>query len=165
MNRKYSVGVLILGCVSALAIGRGQDSARPQTKQSSTPTILSGGCAPGKAYNRGAVPVFGLGQYATTTCIAYHGVINPTSGVPMPSAGVLQNLRAVGGTTERTGQEGVLTIYVNGVSSSLTCTIDASGVCSDTTNTVSVNAGDSVAAVYVPGPDLSLTMSASVEKQ
>jgi len=75
----------------------------------------------------------------------------------MPSSGTLKNLQlltqlqgALGAT-----HTGSVTIQVNGANTALTCTATAvmaanvEAKCSDTQHTVTVNAGDDVAAVIV----------------
>jgi hypothetical protein len=68
------------------------------------------------------------------------------TGLPMPSAGVLANLRVL---SPNTGA--VVTVLINGKSSPLTCTIPGSGAfapgstCSDGAHTANVAAGDLVA--------------------
>ena len=107
-------------------------------------------------------PVFQLGQFFGDNCLL-NGT--PQSGVPMPSAGTLQNLRVTGGDKSQGGEGGVLTIYVNRKSTAITCTIGSSGSCSDTLDAVSVNAGDVVGATWTPGADGSMDMVVALEKQ
>jgi hypothetical protein len=88
----------------------------------------------------------------------------PKSGVLMPSGGLLQNL-LVKGVGLKSSEGAVLTVFVNGLSTDMTCTVDTSETCSDTVHTVSVKAGDIVAATYLPGASNELAMAVSLEKQ
>jgi hypothetical protein len=152
MIGKVLVGAILgLGCTLSLAA---------QT----TPSILVGGCgALDGGIRRVPYVVFGLGQYDDSNCGDRRG--KPVTGIPMPSAGTLQNLHVTIESGVFVGGGGVLTIYVNGESTDLSCTGDASGKCSDTTHTISVNAGDEVGATYTPGPGLNLGITVSLEKQ
>ena len=158
MSRIVSLALLIAGCLAGLAIAHRQEV--PTASDTSTPAILTGGCesfpgAPGATYT-----LFGLGQYSAG---CEPGL--PQSGIPMPSAGILQNLHVVGGLAAKAGKGGVATIWVNKKSTALTCTVDSSGTCVDTSDVVSVNAGDTVAATYAPGSGISTSVSVALEKQ
>lgn len=163
MNRKYLVGVLILGCAAGLAIGRGQESPQRQSMQTAgAPAILVGSCVDpegkgGTAYILGG---FGLG-ISDGGC----GVgSSPTSGVPMPSGGQLQNLRVAGANAPKATVGGVATVWVNGVSTDLSCTVSESGQCSDTTHKIVVKAGDAVAATFTVPFDGNVSVVTSMEK-
>jgi hypothetical protein len=159
MNRKYLVGVLLLGGLAGLAIGRRQEVA--PTTGTSTPAILFGGCQTLTSSSEANYVAFGLGQIGYPNCEAG----KPVTGIPMPSAGILQNLRVAGGQFAKSGAGGVVIIWVNQTSTTITCTVDESGTCSDTIHTVNVSAGDTVAATFTPGLDRSAGVSIALEKQ
>jgi len=122
-----------------VSVGCGGD-ATVHAQQTTTAAILTGYC---DASNTGTTPAtaFLTGLGGGMSCSSINGTNN--TGVPMPSAGTLQNLHAAmlrGGT---------VTVFVNGTSSAMTCTVPTSGAlpgaCSDTTHGVQVAAGDLVA--------------------
>lgn len=81
--------------------------------------------------------------------------------------GTLANLRVFSsaGATGGTNKD-VITVYKNGSSTALTCTIAASGTaCSDVTHSVAVAAGDVITFQFVSATsDTAANVSASVEK-
>lgn len=99
-------------------------------------------------------------------CWDYEGtIVSPTStdvaGIPMPSPGTLSNLQLY------TYSDGPIsaTVYVNGSATALTCTTPGTGppdVCSDTSDTVSVNTGD-IVILWEHG--LATSITGSFEKQ
>jgi len=104
------------------------------------PAVLSGFCT-GSFTGPGAAYLYQLGEVDVPTC----GGTNKPSGVPMPSAGMLRNLRAAvssgGGIT--------VTVFVNGSATNLRCLLSqTNGGCGDTTHKVSIHAGDIVAVHY-----------------
>ena len=115
---------------------------RTPAHTSTGPATLVGLCGDASA---GGTPVvlFSLGQTSSTTCSNFPGP--PPHGVPMPSAGTLQNLHVTGGYDNAPGSGSVVTVYVNGSATDMTCTVGTSGKCADTTHKVSVHAGDEVA--------------------
>ena len=159
MNRKYWIGVLLLGCLAVLAIGRGQESPRSQALPTATPAILVGGCANAAGIAGQSSILFGMGQW-------YLGCVNgrPAGGTPMPSGGVLQNMRVAGAWAPKANVGGVAAVWVNGVSTALTCTVEESGTCSDSVHTVRVNAGDAVAATFTPAFNQTFSAVVSLEK-
>ena len=66
------------------------------------------------------------------------------SGLPMPSMGTLKNLQVLG-----LKQGDVVSVYVNGTATQITCTLPTGGgpggTCSDATHSAPVKAGDLVA--------------------
>jgi hypothetical protein len=150
--------LLIIAAVSMTGCG-GSMNSTVHAQGNSTPAILSGTC---DTSNLPTAYMIGLG--AADGCISLTGSSN--TGLPMPSAGTLQNLRVL------TASEGaVVTVYINGSASALTCTIPGNGFtpgskCSDTTHTVSVSAGDLVAvqAATTSASSIGFTQ-VSLEKQ
>lgn len=97
-----------------------------------------------------------LGNHLTNP-VCWSGLNPNDNGVPLPSGGILKNLAVSarysdGGSTPASWPTSV-TVYVNGSVTALTCSLSLSGGtstpttinCSDTTHTVSVNAGDVIA--------------------
>lgn len=83
----------------------------------------------------------------------------------VPLSGEVANLRVFSSAAVVGGSSlDVMTVFKNGVASSLTCTIAASGTtCSDTTNGFSVTAGDVLTFQFVTATsDTAANMSASV---
>jgi len=71
------------------------------------------------------------------------------SGLPMPSGGTLKNLHVAG-----LKQGDTVTVFVNGTVTAITCTLPTGGgtggTCSDTGDSVPVQAGDLVAVMVNP---------------
>jgi hypothetical protein len=159
MNRTLLAGVLVLGCIAGLALGRGQSTQEAITQPS--PAILVGGCNGVQSPNEPYI-VFGLGQEEFTcdeiTQLPF------TTGVPMGSAGTLQNLRLANGRERDLTPGSVATVYLNGTATALACTVSASSTCVDSMHKVTVKAGDLVAATY-SAPDGNLDMIMSLEKR
>lgn len=95
---------------------------------------------------------------------------SPNSGAPfgviMPSSGTLSNLHAAYGGGGY-GYNASFTVYVNGLSTSLTCTASGGGVCSDDSHDVDVDEGDVVNFELNTSSNVSSgpALSVSVEKQ
>jgi hypothetical protein len=87
-------------------------------------------------------------------------------GLPITSAGTLKNLTVA---SNATGSYSTITVnvYVNGLVTTMSCTLAPNSKCADNTDTATVNAGDTVAvqlsATSVPAGTLSV--HASIEKQ
>lgn len=165
MNRNYLIGVLILGCVAGLAIGRGQEFPQQQsTETAGAPAILVGACwdPSGKGGTAYILGPFGLGISGGTCGVSLESY--PTSGVPMPSGGLLQNLHVAGANAPNATVGGVATVWVNGVSTELSCTVSESGQCSDITHKVVVNRGDAVATTFTVPFDGNVNVVAAMEK-
>ena len=166
MNRFFLAGFLVLGCIAGLALDRGQSGEEAAT--SPTPTILVGGCSDAPNSINTPYVVFGLGnpEYGSPTGGDYgcNVVGPPLHGVPMPSAGTLQNLRVTGGAIKGATPGSSATVYVNGTATALTCTVSTSGTCADAIHKVTVKAGNEVAATYSSG-DGSMDMIMSFEKR
>jgi hypothetical protein len=115
------------------------------------PTILSGWCS-GVASSLVGL-FYGLGSEIASTCMNGYSVDNTglsgrNIGLPMPSSGTLKNLATVSTNTAVDNYTVRVQIFINGVASNLVCTTTvapAAVPCSDTTHSVSVNAGDKVA--------------------
>jgi hypothetical protein len=83
----------------------------------------------------------------------------------MPSAGTLKNLTVVSNVN---GSYPIaVSVYINGVSTSIGCTITTPNTCKDTGDTATVSAGDTVAVQLSASnvPSGSLSVHASLEKQ
>jgi len=65
-----------------------------------------------------------------------------TGGMPLSTAGTVKNLRCAAGTGSLSSSSGVVQVYDNSTSKSLTCTLGTSTGCADTTNSFSYSAGD-----------------------
>lgn len=105
---------------------------------SATPAILSGYC------NNSNLPTaYMTNMGGSDICNSLTGT--PQTGVPIPSAGTLQNLRVMSASTGS-----VWTVLVNGTATEITCTIPGTGsavpgsVCSDTQHSRALNGGDLV---------------------
>jgi len=87
----------------------------------------------------------GLGQYGQGTTEADYQVL-------MPKAGSITNLTVKTGSAETGSITTVLTLRVNGVDKTLTCTVAVNTTtCSDTAHSVAVVAGDLVTLKAVSG--------------
>jgi hypothetical protein len=105
--------------------------------------IFYGTCAGSETTAGQPAIVYQLGQFASDGCSGAPGT--PTSGIPLPNSGTLVNLHVV---DDATNQGSVITIYVNGNATRLTCTENTSGRCMNTNALIQVKAGDQVAATY-----------------
>jgi hypothetical protein len=161
MDTKFKAGILLLGCVAALAIVRA--AGVEPTGVHRDPEILFGGCGSTQGNSPG-VPyvIFPLGQMENNSCSGVTGP--PPHGVPMPSTGTLQNLRVTGGYSAGAGLGTTVTIYVNSYPTALTCTINSTGKCSDTTHKVNVQPGAEVAATLTQVVSDPVEMQMSLEK-
>jgi len=155
---KYGLTILLFVVAAAMA-GCGSMTSTVHAQQDTTPAILSGFC---NSSNLTTAYMMGLG--AGDGCTSLTGSSN--TGLPVPSAGTLQNLRVLTAT-----QGAIVTVYVNGNPSPLTCTVAGTGPapgskCSDTSHTVSVSAGDlvTVQAVTTSAASIEFTQ-VSLEKQ
>jgi hypothetical protein len=87
---------------------------------------------------------FPIGQISAFTCT----VTTATSGIPMPAAGTIKNLRFVAGTGGKAGD--AVTILKNGSATGMpTCTYGTATTCSDTSTSGSVAAGDTITVKIV----------------
>jgi hypothetical protein len=66
------------------------------------------------------------------------------AGFPMPFSGTLKNLQVVAGTAGHTGTSGVVTVFVGGSGSTITCMVGTGTSCSDPAHSVQVSAGQTV---------------------
>jgi len=151
-----------------------------------SPAILSGFCwaSPNPALNPTQGLFLGLGGIPMSTeCFQGGNPADTTGlngmGIPMPSAGVLQNLTLVGLGNANVPWQGSIQVqvWVNFIATSLVCTAEvtiASGKtsCSDFVDTVNVNAQDTVSVAMTgtaaPGSPSGVymsSMSVSLEKQ
>lgn len=133
----FAILIACLSCSFAW-VGCGAETT-VHAQQTITPAILSGYCDAGGPPTSPDTFLVGLGGGAG--CQSLIGTNN--TGVPMPSAGTLQNLHlsSLRGVT--------VTVMVNGNSTAMTCTVSSTGslpgTCSDSTHTIQVAAGDLVA--------------------
>lgn len=162
--RVFVVAVLISTCISLVGCGSDSSVVHAQSPTPSTaPAILTGYC---DASTTGATATtFLIGLGGGSGCSSLTGATN--TGVPMPSAGTLQNLHVVSWQNNVT-----VTVYVNGNAAAATCTASGTSApytCSDTTHTVSVSAGQLVGVQAIPSTSSSSTIvqgvQASLEKQ
>jgi hypothetical protein len=151
------ISIAVMAC--SVLVGCGDSTVHAQ--QAATAAILTGYC---DASDLGTAPAtaFLTGLGGGTTCENLNGTNN--TGVPMPSAGTLQNLHALSlrGAT--------VTVIVNGTSSTMSCTVPATGTlpgsCSDTTHSVQVAAGDLVAVEATQATSAQIQgVQVSLEKQ
>jgi hypothetical protein len=90
-------------------------------------------------------------------------------GLPMPSAGALKNLTVASNANGNGGNPITVSVYINGVITSIGCTITAS-TCADNGqngHSATVNVGDTVAVQLSASSVLAgnLSVHASLEKQ
>jgi len=148
------------------------------------PAILSCFVSPNSPPNptQGIFPGLG-GQPGSPECFNGQNPADNTGltgvGIPMPSAGVLQNLTLVGYGNSNVPWQGSIQVqvWVNFVATNLVCTAEVTTVggktsCSDLVDTVSVNAQDTVSVAMTgtaaPGSPSGVymsSMSVSLEKQ
>ena len=156
-----------------------------------TPAILSGWCSNGTFPDPLSPPVSGLfvglggtgGPNGASGCFNLNDPADTTgidAGVPMPSAGVLENLTVVGyydnGTRPFCPASVQVRVWVNSLSANLACTVNFTAVrqktsCSDLVDIVSVNAQDTVSVAMTGtddscpnGPGSLTSMTVSLEK-
>jgi hypothetical protein len=164
------------GAGTGQVLGWNGSSWVPQTVTiAAAPAILSGWCA--QAMTSFAGTTFGsfLGFGVLTNggpnsqrCQDL-SITTPTAnnvfGIPLPSAGTIRNLRVVSSVAGNAGTASVFTVYKNGGSNSITCTIgNGATTCGDATNNFSVVAGDTVAVLYQGNNGLA-NIRVSLEKQ
>ncbi len=155
---------ITLALITAGCGSNGVPGGVVQAQSSTAPAILVGLCptiTPGNSStNTNWLYPFGSGASDCTR--------SGPEGVPMPSAGVLKNLRllAEGGTATNSG---IMTVFVNGTASALTCTPTPAGpvqtTCSDTTHQVTVAAGDQIAIQLVVQTGQFGSIRATLEKE
>ncbi|SRR6266446_4772654 len=166
-------GIFLLFSITPLLGACGGGGGTPVQAQNpppaATPTILSGVCANGASLGataQAATPffLFGLGRITDGVC-----GVNSTSinfGLPMPSGGVLTNLRVDTFSKGTSATNGTFTVYVNNSSTAITCAVGTGSTCADIQHEVSVGAGDvvGVALVLQPGESFSGQIRAALEK-
>lgn len=153
MTGKHIAGLLIAACLGAVIAAGPGDARQPA---SGGGAILAGGCS-GVGGNGGSF-VIPLG--ATNGTCTQSG--SPHHGVPMPTRGQLGNLSVTGSYTANAETGTMVTVYVNGSPTALTCMVASGGKCQDVVDHVLVNAGDEVGAV-LGAPDASAQMIMSFE--
>jgi hypothetical protein len=98
----------------------------------------------GTATSSATLFLFPIGQISALTCT----ITAATSGIPMPAAGTVKNLRFVAGTAGKAGD--AVTILKNGSATGMpTCVYGAGTTCSDTSTSGSVAAGDLITVKIV----------------
>ena len=134
------------------------------------PVILSGFCGISTILSPGTVTgvLLQLGSEDVSQPGCFNGYTPATVvGLPIPSAGALKNLTVASNALVGSYPPILVSVYVNGVLTSIGCTINSSNTCADDTDSATVNAGDTVAvqlsASSVPAGNLSVHVS--LEKQ
>lgn len=98
----------------------------------------------GTATSSSTLFLFPIGQISAFTCT----ITTATSGIPMPAAGTIKNLRFVAGTGGKAGD--AVTILKNASATGMpTCTYGTATTCSDTSTSGSVAAGDLITVKIV----------------
>ena len=133
---------------------------------------MSGFCGISTQLNSGAVTgvLVQLGSEDAINSSCFNGYVAGSAlGLPMPSAGTLKNLTVVSNVN---GSYPIaVSVYINGVSTSIVCTITTPNTCTDTEtvtgHSATVSAGDTVAVQLSASnvPLGSLSVHASLEKQ
>jgi hypothetical protein len=131
---------------------------------------LSGFCGISTQPNSGTATgvLLELGSEDVTAPGCFNGY-TPTTvvGLPIPSAGTLQNLTVASNALVGSYPPILVSVYINGVVTNIGCTINSSNTCADNTDSAAVNPGDRVAvelsASSVPAGNLSVHVS--LEKQ
>lgn len=160
MKGKRIVGILIAACFGAvIATAHGDVPSRITTTPPiivAGPTIIVAGC---RTTNIGmwVVPLGGAGVNCPNNGVPLHGV-------PMPYRGRMRNLRLTGDYAENALEGSVITVYVNGSPTALSCTVDTSGTCQDNAHTVGVRPGDELGATFTVNTQkgTGMTMSLAV---
>jgi hypothetical protein len=91
--------------------------------------------------------LYGAG-FSTTSSVCSTIGNTPNAGVPMDHAGNMKYLQVTAGTAGTNASSGVFTVYKNGSSTALTCTLGTTTGCSDYTHTVAYVNGDIVTIEY-----------------
>jgi hypothetical protein len=155
---KFAVLFLLILVVIMSGCG-GSMQGTVHAQANATPAILSAHCT---SSNSSIAYMAGLG--GDESCNSLTGSSN--TGLPIPSAGTLQNLRVF---APQGGM--VVTVFINGTASATTCTVSGSSFafgnnCSDTTHTTAVSAGDLVSIQASKSGVSSIEfMQVSLEKQ
>jgi len=126
-------------------------------------TGLAGGY-PARSFCTGTV---GTAETEFLNGAACSGATTATARQVMSTAGTLANLRVFSSAAVVGGaSKDVLTVFKNGSSTALTCTIAAAGTtCNDAADSVAVAAGDVITFQFVTATaDTAANVSASVEK-
>lgn len=155
MKTKHIAGILIGACFAAV-IAAAQGDIRQPAAGSGTGAILVGGCStlggPGGTF---IVALGGTDGSCTMTGAPLHGV-------PATGKSHIGNLQVTGGYGASAEAGSVVTVYVNGSPTAVTCTVGSGGTCSDHTHRAVVNAGDEMSAAFT-APDASDEMIMSFE--
>ena len=159
MNGKHIAGIVVVAFLGAvIAAGHGglrseHSTARPAITD--TPAIIVAGC---ETYGGGIyiVTLGGANEYGCP------GTGVPLHGVPMPNSGYVRNLRVTGDAFGNALEGSVITVYLNGSPTALSCTVSATGICQDEANTVKVKPGDELGATFLAPNADEMTMSLEV---
>lgn len=105
---------------------------------------LEGSCT-GTATYSATLGLYGLGQYAALTCTSTTVSLGPV----MKHTGTVRSMVIAAGTAGTDAStSGVFTLYKNGSSTTLTCTVGTGTSCSDSTHVQSFVAGDVLAIQF-----------------
>lgn len=105
----------------------------------------------------------------TTAYLAIQGAMAPTvttdtagaTRTIVTRAGTFQNLYVYASGNNSSGKNNVFTVMKNGSAQTLTCTMNGSSSCSDTTHTFTVSAGDQVGLKIATGTTTNTTQKTS----
>lgn len=111
--------------------------------------------------------VYILSPYATVNTGNPCTVTSVAVEMPMPMACTAKNLRAISGTGGGAAGSGVVTAYVGGSTSILTCTMGTGTSCSDVTHSVAITAGQGFSLRILTGQatDTTANIKASFQCQ
>jgi hypothetical protein len=76
----------------------------------------------------------------------------------MPNTGRVSNLRVTGDAFGNAFEGDVITVYVNGVATALSCTVNGSGKCENVTESVGVTQGDELGATVTGNGPVTMSM-------
>lgn len=158
MKGKHIAGILVAACFGAIIAAGHGDISQPASGGNDVAAVFTGVCVDSTRPANISEVVYPFG---TESDGCGPGIPTPIHGVPIPSKGILQILRVTGGPEFGPGEGSVITVFVNGAPTSLSCTVDSSEKCADTTHKVRVYGGDEVSATFTPAKnrDSELLMS------
>jgi hypothetical protein len=146
---------------SGTAGGTGYRYGNGASPDSYSPTIpasaISGGTGQQAIFTYITVPDFGT---VSTSYVSVYGLQSATStsfsNFVMPLAGTAQSLYIATQTSLGAGQTIAVTLEVDGVDSSLTCTLSADSQASDLIHFISVSAGQSIQLKVVSSANITI---------
>jgi hypothetical protein len=157
MTGKHIAGIVVALCFGAIIVAAHEGISQPAPILD-TPAIVVGGCT-SLGGNNSVPTVVNLGG-TNQSC---RWVAPPLHGVPVPSQGKLRNLRVTGGYDFNAEPGSVITVYINGSPTALSCTVGAGGTCGDQTDAVTVRAGDEMSATFTAPDSTTAEMNMSFE--